>query len=417
MKSSAVARGFAVPVLAVVLASPLLHCGGMKMPGGMPGGLPGAGKCPDLKDPEAILEVRLRERVQDQGRRRHAKLKAGTAAAVELEEFDGEDRRGAEDGLRQHRERPDGRQGRLQGRPLGVRSRHQGDRRREGEARRGREVLAHRAAPALHRRSVGHGRLRRQAATSNVKPGSKPRSNAKAAKISGTCDASCSGSCDVEAGAKCDGECHGTCDAEHQGQVRGQVRRQVRRQGVSKGATCAGTCDGKCDAQVEATCSGKCGGECKLKAEAKCEGTCSGKCSAEMKAPKCEGEVKPPEMSAECKGELQRQRHRQGRLQARQGRRCDQRWRRRRRRHRWQAQVHPREEPARGPQGRGRHEGRRPQDGRQRQGRSSLAFRAASSSIASAGGGAQGGHERPVSITACVGGVPSSGAARVRLPT
>jgi hypothetical protein len=38
-----------------------------------------------------------------------------------------------------------------------------------------------------------------------------------------------------------------------------------------------------------------------MKAKAECTGTCSGGCSVEFKEPKCTGEVKPPEMSAECK--------------------------------------------------------------------------------------------------------------------
>jgi hypothetical protein len=38
-----------------------------------------------------------------------------------------------------------------------------------------------------------------------------------------------------------------------------------------------------------------------MKAKAECSGTCSGGCSVEFKEPKCSGEVKPPEMSAECK--------------------------------------------------------------------------------------------------------------------
>jgi hypothetical protein len=38
-----------------------------------------------------------------------------------------------------------------------------------------------------------------------------------------------------------------------------------------------------------------------MQAKGECKGECSGKCDVEMKAPKCSGEVKPPEMSAECK--------------------------------------------------------------------------------------------------------------------
>jgi hypothetical protein len=119
-------------------------------------------------------------------------------------------------------------------------------------------------------------------------------------KLSGSCDAECSGSCDVEAGAKCEGTCEGSCDAEVKGTCSGKCNGKCDGK-TSSGASCAGTCEGKCDAQVKGECHGKCGGKCELKAKAKCGGTCQGKCSAEMKAPKCTGEVKPPQMSADCK--------------------------------------------------------------------------------------------------------------------
>lgn len=38
-----------------------------------------------------------------------------------------------------------------------------------------------------------------------------------------------------------------------------------------------------------------------MEAKGKCSGECSGGCSVDFEAPKCSGEVKPPEMSAECK--------------------------------------------------------------------------------------------------------------------
>jgi hypothetical protein len=104
----------------------------------------------------------------------------------------------------------------------------------------------------------------------------------------------------VQAGAKCDGTCEGTCDADIHGSCGGKCNGKCDG-ATSSGASCAGTCDGKCDGNAKAECKGKCGGTCKLKASAKCEGTCTGKCSAEMKAPKCTGEVKPPQMSADCK--------------------------------------------------------------------------------------------------------------------
>ncbi len=119
-------------------------------------------------------------------------------------------------------------------------------------------------------------------------------------KLQGTCDAKCEGSCDMTAAAACDGTCSGTCDANVKGSCGGNCTGKCDGK-TSSGATCTGTCDGKCDAKVEGTCSGKCGGTCKMKAAASCQGTCTGKCSAEMKAPKCTGEMTPPKVSAECK--------------------------------------------------------------------------------------------------------------------
>ncbi|MFO0736666.1 MAG: hypothetical protein U0270_12345 [Labilithrix sp.] len=131
--------------------------------------------------------------------------------------------------------------------------------------------------------------------------GGKAKVECEPGKLSGKCDANCEGSCDVQAGAKCDGECSGSCDAEVSGSCSGKCNGKCDGKD-SKGASCAGKCDGKCEGgTVKGQCKGKCGGSCQLKASAKCEGTCSGKCSAEMKAPKCTGEVKPPEMSADCK--------------------------------------------------------------------------------------------------------------------
>lgn len=130
--------------------------------------------------------------------------------------------------------------------------------------------------------------------------GGKAKIECEPGKLSGKCDASCEGSCDVSGGAKCDGTCSGSCDAEVKGSCSGTCNGKCDGKD-SKGA-CAGTCEGKCDGgTVKGECKGKCGGECKLKASAKCEGTCTGKCSAEFKEPKCTGEVKPPEMSADCK--------------------------------------------------------------------------------------------------------------------
>ncbi len=120
-------------------------------------------------------------------------------------------------------------------------------------------------------------------------------------KLSGTCEAQCKGTCDVSAAAKCEGKCKGSCDAEVKGTCSGKCNGKCDGKS-SSGASCAGTCEGRCEGgTVEGQCNGNCQGRCELAASAKCDGTCTGSCSAEMKAPKCTGDVKPPQMSAECK--------------------------------------------------------------------------------------------------------------------
>ncbi len=132
-----------------------------------------------------------------------------------------------------------------------------------------------------------------------IKPG-EAKVECEPGKLSGSCSAQCTGSCDLTASAKCDGGCSGTCDAAMKGSCSGKCNGKCDGK-ASNGATCAGTCDGKCDAKVEGSCSGSCGGTCKLKASESCNGTCNGSCSATMTAPKCTGEMKPPQMSADCK--------------------------------------------------------------------------------------------------------------------
>ncbi len=136
----------------------------------------------------------------------------------------------------------------------------------------------------------------------NVKPG-KVDVQCEGGKLSGKCSAECSGSCHVEAGASCSGTCRGECTAEFSGQCNGECNGKCDGKSTNGSATCDGKCEGSCEAGAKGKCGGQCKGECKISGSAKCEGTCTGGCSVEMKAPHCTGEVKPPEMSAECKAE------------------------------------------------------------------------------------------------------------------
>jgi hypothetical protein len=139
-----------------------------------------------------------------------------------------------------------------------------------------------------------------------VKPGSV-KAQCEGGKLEGKCEGKCEGECTVEAGGKCEGSCSasctGECKADFSGKCDGTCKGKC--DGKDSKAKCAGTCDGKCEGKATGNCSGECKGECSgsctMKAKAECSGTCSGGCSVEFKEPKCSGEVKPPQMSAECK--------------------------------------------------------------------------------------------------------------------
>jgi hypothetical protein len=98
-------------------------------------------------------------------------------------------------------------------------------------------------------------------------------------KLSGRCDADCTAKCEGSANlaVTCTGACRGTCEGQCDG--------------MASGGRCAGVCNGKCR------------GTCEVMAGAKvaCEGECTGGCSAELKAPRCKGELKPPDVS--CKAD------------------------------------------------------------------------------------------------------------------
>jgi len=132
----------------------------------------------------------------------------------------------------------------------------------------------------------------------SLEPGSV-QVECEAGKLSGTCDAECSGSCEMSAAAKCEGTCSGSCSAKFKGSCAGECTGKCDGKKVD-GAACEGTCKGSCSAGAEGSCGGQCSGSCEMSAAASCEGTCRGECSVEMKAPQCEGEMKPPKASAEC---------------------------------------------------------------------------------------------------------------------
>ena len=289
--ATAISLGILVPVF-------LSGCGAVGAVGGMASAVPGVGgKCPDLTKPEAILAFDFATNFKlsaDVG----AKLKAATAAAVELKGFADQIDADLKAGC-----------GPI-AKDLGV----------AGDFKDGKSACE----AAIKGIGDFKGKLGANAKLSLVlKPpkcqadlkvygdcagkcdaslsGGKAKVECEPGKLSGKCDANCEGACDVQAGAKCDGECSGSCDAEVKGSCGGKCNGKCDGKD-SKGVSCAGSCEGKCEGgSVKGECKGKCGGECKLKAAAKCEGTCTGKCAAEFKEPKCTGEVIPPKMSADCK--------------------------------------------------------------------------------------------------------------------
>ena len=263
------------PLLAAALASPLfIQCGG-----GLPGvgGLPSVPSCPDMSNPDGILSYDWAGSYKIDAANA-AKIRAGVAAAIELKDvakqIDADLKTGC-GGLATD---------------LGV----TGDFKtgkdacdaamkaiQDTKAKLGKATIAVDVTPPKCGASMDVVADCAAKCDATVKPGSA-KVECEPGKLQGTCSGGCSGSCDVQAGAKCEGTCSGKCEGKCNGKC----------DGVNGNGECKGNCEG--------TCSANCQGSCQLKAKAQCSGTCSGGCDVEMKAPKCTGEVKPPQMSAEC---------------------------------------------------------------------------------------------------------------------
>lgn len=293
------------PVLStmVLAVTPLLmDCGGMP---GVPGGLPGS--CPaDISDPSAIMQANFGLQAEMEG-----KVKAALAAGANLKNLAVEveaDVAGACGNL---------------AKDLGA-SEDEIAPKEEGPGKKA-EAACNAAVSALGKvKAAAKGQIKvdvqppKCSASMNamaecagecdatIKPG-EAKVSCEGGEISGSCEGQCQGDCTVEAGAECSGACGGTCEGACEANFSGKCggKCEGKCDGKDSTGTCAGNCEGKCDAQSSGscggTCKGKCSASCTAKAQAECKGTCSGGCSVEMKEPKCSGEVKPPEMSAECK--------------------------------------------------------------------------------------------------------------------
>ncbi len=263
------------PILAAALASPMfIQCGGL--PGGV-AGLPNVPKCPDMSDADGILAYDWTGNYKIDAANAD-KIRAGVAAAIELKQvaaqIDADLKTGC-GGLASDLGAPGDFKTGKEACDAAIKAIQ------DTKAKLGKVTIALDMTPPKCGASLDVVADCAAKCDATVKPGSA-KVECEPGKLQGSCSGQCSGSCDVQAGAKCEGTCSGKCDGKCNGKC--------------DGASSSGECKGNCEGSCSATCSGS----CQLKAKAQCSGTCTGGCDVEMKAPKCTGEVKPPQMSAEC---------------------------------------------------------------------------------------------------------------------
>jgi len=293
----------------IVASVPLLNnCG--KLPGGVPGAsaLPGApGSCPaNIADASAIMSANFGLQGELEG-----KVKAALAASADVQaiaaDVEGEvttacsnlakDLGAKDDDLKPKEDGP----GKKAEAACNVATKLIGEFKAKAK---GKVVVD--AKPPKCEASLDASMDCAAKCDAKIKPG-EAKVTCEGGEVSGECGAKCEGKCTVEASANCEGSCSGTCSGECSADISGKCDGDCNGKcdGKDSKGKCAGTCDGKCKGKADAACKGECKGSCsascEMTAKGECKGTCSGKCSVEMKAPKCSGTVKPPEMSAECK--------------------------------------------------------------------------------------------------------------------
>jgi hypothetical protein len=300
-------------IVAALLASPLLMDCGKKGMGGIPGEdkLPGGGampgSCPaNIADANALMEANFGLKGELEG-----KVKAALAAGADLQKIAGDVEAevtmacgnlakdlGASDADLKPKEEGPGKKAEA---ACQAAVRFVGEVKAKAKGSIKVEVKPPRCAASMDAVADCAGKC-----DATVKPGSA-KVECEGGKISGECSGKCDGECDVQAGAKCEGSCNGECDGECSADISGKCDGTCdgKCDGKDTHGKCAGSCDGKCKGQAKANCSGTCKGSCSatctVQAKGECKGECSGSCNVEMKEPKCSGEVKPPQMSAECK--------------------------------------------------------------------------------------------------------------------
>ena len=127
------------------------------------------------------------------------------------------------------------------------------------------------------------------------------------------CDTpTCKGDCQLEVAAGCEGTCNGTCNGSCTACTGGTCEMD----GMGNITNCAGSCDaectGTCELEAAGMCSGRCEGECTYNPGmgVECEAGATAKCDVSAMAEascegSCEGEVRPPEVSAECEASVE----------------------------------------------------------------------------------------------------------------
>lgn len=131
----------------------------------------------------------------------------------------------------------------------------------------------------------------------NVEPGDV-QMECSGGEVVGTCSAECQGSCAVEVEGQCTGACEGTCGGGCTGTCDGTCEGTCS--STNADGSCNGTCDGTCHGTCSAGCEGGCEGNCWVEGQASCSGECRGGCSVEYTEPRCDTQVRPANIDADC---------------------------------------------------------------------------------------------------------------------
>jgi hypothetical protein len=122
----------------------------------------------------------------------------------------------------------------------------------------------------------------------------------------------CSGNCEADVAFECEGSCSGTCQGTCTACAGGECETDQDGFVTNCAGSCEGECDGSCELEAGGHCDFRCEGSCEytppegVECEAGATATCDVSASAEVECEgKCEGEVSPPEVSAECKASVE----------------------------------------------------------------------------------------------------------------